>query len=319
LDWRQLERWRIPEARVPPGTTLLFRSVAAPNGDARYLGMGLLVFAGQLALIIGLVVERAWRRRAEREARQTRESLAHLTRVSAMGELAASLAHELNQPLTGILGNARAAGHLLSRGDLPVPLLKDIIRDIVEDDKRAADVIGRIRELSRKRATERVPLDVNDVIRDAIKLVNSNSIIRNVSVGLNLTPNAIVVEGDRIQLQQVVLNLLLNGLEAAATSGVGPHTVVVSTSLSDRHTAHIVVRDSGGGLPPGIENRVFDPFFTTKEAGMGMGLSIARSIVESHRGRIWASNSPDRGAEFHFTLPRLAAGASRLWIARPSA
>jgi signal transduction histidine kinase len=236
-----------------------------------------------------------------------------------MGELAASIAHELNQPLTGILANARAAGHLLSRDDVPVVQLREIVRDIVEDDKRAATMIGKMRDLARKQPTERSPVDVNDLVRDVTRLLASDSIIRRVMVTLNLSPMAVVVEGDHTQLQQVVLNLLLNSLESASMSVDGPHVVVLGTHLSDRRMAHVLVRDSGGGLPTGAESRVFEPFFTTKPSGMGMGLSIARSIVESHGGRIWAADAPERGAEFHFTLPRLETRAPRVWVTRQSA
>ena len=319
LDWRQLEKWQIAASRVPAGSTLLFRPQSLFLDHPRGVIIGALVFTGQLALIVGLLVERASRRRAEREVQHARENLAHLTRVSAVGELAASLAHELNQPLTGILGNARAAGHLLARGDAQPWQLKEIIQDIVEDDKRAAEVIGRMRDLVKKRTTERLPLDVHDVVRGVSQLVASDSIIRKVAVGLNLTPGAQVVEGDRVQLQQVLLNLVLNGIEATATAHWQPRTVLIATTLSDRSTVHVMVRDNGTGLAPGSERQIFDPFFTTKQSGMGMGLSIARSIVESHGGRIWAMNANEHGAEFHFTLPRLEAHTRRTWATRRSA
>jgi signal transduction histidine kinase len=319
LDWRQLERWGIPASRVPSGSIVLNRPQSLLQDHPRWFIVGALVFVGQLGLIVGLLVERASRRRAEREVQRARENLAHLTRVSAVGELAASLAHELNQPLTGILGNARAAGHLLARGDAQPWQLKEIIRDIVEDDKRAAEVIGRMRDLVRKRTTERLPLDVHDVIRGVTQLVASDSIIRKVSVGMDLAVGALVVQGDRVQLQQVLLNLVLNGIEATASSQRHPRSVVIVTTLSDRNMVHVMVRDNGSGLVPGTERQIFDPFFTTKQSGMGMGLSIARSIVESHGGRIWATNSSERGAEFHFTLPRLAAHSTRSWAIRQSA
>ncbi len=319
LDSRQLQKWQISASRVPSGTIVLFSPRSLFNEHPRWFILGALVFTGQLALIVGLLVERSSRRRAEREVKRARENLAHLTRVSAVGELAASLAHELNQPLTGILGNARAAGHLLARGDAQPWQLKEIIQDIVEDDKRAADVIARMRDLVKKRTTERLPVDVHDVVRGVSQLVASDSIIRKVSVGLNLAPGTLVVEGDRVQLQQVLLNLVLNGIEATATAHWQPRTVLIATTLSDRSTVHVMVRDNGAGLVPGTERQIFDPFFTTKQSGMGMGLSIARSIVESHGGRIWAMNSSERGAEFHFTLPRLAAHTGRSWAIRRSA
>jgi two-component system sensor kinase FixL len=285
---------------------VLFRQPSFFELYRKYVVGGLFVFTAQLALIVVLIVERVWRRRAEREAQRTHEHLAHLTRVSAMGELAASLAHELNQPLTAILSNAQAARHLLATNDPPLPELKDILQDIVDDDNRAGAVINRMRELVNKHATEHALVDINDVVQVTTKLVASDSIVREVSIGLELAPDIPMVEGDRVQLQQVLLNLLLNSLDATSRSDRFPHKVVIRTDSSDRHLVHVAVRDNGPGLPAETEQRIFEPFFTTKGSGMGMGLSIARSIVESHGGRIWAT-SDVCGAEFHFVLPRAAA------------
>jgi signal transduction histidine kinase len=307
LDWHQLERWHISESRVPAAALVLFREQSFFELYRRYVVGGLIVFAAQLVLIVGLLAERAWRRRAEAEARRTRDNLAHLTRVSAMGELAASLAHELNQPLTGILCNARAATHLLASDNPQLPELKEILQDIVSEDKRASDIISRMRDLVSKRASERTPVDVNEIVLSMTNLVTGDSRVRQVSLGLDLAADPLMIEGDRVQIQQVVLNLLLNAIEAASSSDHLPHEVVIKTDASDRHSVHVIVRDNGIGLPEGPENQVFEPFYTTKASGMGMGLSIARSIVESHAGTIWATNHNGRGAEFHVTLPRLEA------------
>jgi two-component system sensor kinase FixL len=275
-----------------------------------YVAGGLIVIGAQLALIVGLLVQRVWRREAEADARRAREHLAHLTRVSAMGELAASLAHELNQPLTGILANAQAAQRLLTTDPRARPELKLILQDIVDDDKRAAEVISRMREMVSKQTPERTDVDVNKVIHTVTKLVASDSIIRQVSMDLQLAPDPLIVDADRVQLEQVFLNLLLNALEATSVSSRVPHSVVISTDASDRHSVHVIVRDNGSGVPAGAEWEVFEPFYTTKGSGMGMGLSIARSIIESHGGNIWAATALERGAEFHFTLPRTASAAS---------
>lgn len=277
-----------------------------------YIVAGVAVLLAQTILIVGLLAERAWRRRAEREAQRTREDLAHLTRVSAMGELAASLAHELNQPLTGILCNARAAMHLLAAGNPPLSEVRQILQDIVDDDKRASEVIGRIRDLVKKRETDRAEVDVNEVVHSMVKLVTGDSIMCQVSLGTELAPARLIVEGDRVQLQQVVLNLLLNAIEATSASDRFPREIVIGTVAADRDLVHVSVRDNGAGLRVGTEARVFEPFFTTKESGMGMGLSIARSIVESHGGAIWAEPGAGHGALFHFTLPRLAAASWRV-------
>jgi signal transduction histidine kinase len=310
LDWRQLRRWNIPQSRIPAESLVLFRRPSFFELYRWYVLGGLLVFAIQLALIVGLLLQRRRRRLAEGEARRMREELAHLTRVSAMGELTASLAHELNQPLTSILCNAKAATHLLSADGQGRPELKTILQDIVDDDKRAGEVIRRIRELVRKHEPECVPLNVNDVVHNVTKLVTSDSIIRQVSIYLDLAPDDLMVEGDRVQIQQVVLNLLLNALDATTLSSHVPRRVVIGTTMSDRHSVRVVVRDNGLGLRAGSESQVFEPFYTTKGSGMGMGLSIARSIVESHGGKIWAMGDVEHGAEFHVSLPRLEMVAS---------
>lgn len=310
VDWQQLTRWNLPESRVPQDATVMFRPQSFFETYRRYVIGGLIIFIAQLTLIVGLLAQRAWRRHAEADARRTREHLAHMTRVSAMGELAASLAHELNQPLTAIRANAQAARRLLIAGGSPPGELRDILQDIVDDNKRAAEVISRMREMVTKRTPERKHVDLNEVVIAVTKMVASDSIIRQVFIDLDLAPDELIVEADRVQLEQVVLNLLLNALDAASMSNRVPHKVVIVTSLSDRNTAHAIVRDNGPGLKAGSEWQVFEPFYTTKGSGMGMGLSIARSIIEAHGGTIWAATDVKQGAEFHMTLPRAVVTAS---------
>jgi two-component system, LuxR family, sensor kinase FixL len=242
------------------------------------------------------------RKRAELEAQRSRQELAHFTRVSTMGELTASLAHELNQPLTGILTNAQAARRLLEKTRPDLEELRAILQDIIEDDRRAADVIQRLRELLRKGESEVSRLDLNALIRDVLKLLGSDTVIRNVSIALDLESGATVVSGDRVQLEQVLLNLLLNAMEAMSERLGGDRTVVVRTRSTDATCVQASVEDGGPGLRPGTHETVFEPFYTTKSSGMGMGLAIARSIIEAHGGTIWAENS-SRGATFHFRLP----------------
>jgi signal transduction histidine kinase len=247
------------------------------------------------------------RKRVEMDAQRSRQELSHFTRVSTMGELAASLAHELSQPLTGILTNAQAARRFLESSGAPdLDELRSILSDIVEDDRRASEVIQRLRELLRKGEPAFAPLDFHRLIRDVVRLVSSDAIIRNVSLTLDLGPGAPTVRGDRVQLQQVVLNLLINGLEAVAECAGDDRSVVVRTRDTDVQTVHVSVEDGGPGLRAGTEALVFEPFYTTKPAGMGMGLAIARSIVEAHGGLIWAANNPLRGAAFHVALPLVA-------------
>jgi two-component system sensor kinase FixL len=226
-----------------------------------------------------------------------------------MGELAASMAHELSQPLTGILTNAQAARRFLDTTAPDLDELRSILSDIVEDDRRASEVIQRLRELLRKGEPAFTTLDLHRLIRDIAKLVSSDAIIRNVSLTLDLGPGSPAVRGDRVQLQQVVLNLLVNGMDAMAEVG-GERGLVVRTRDTAVQTVHVSVEDTGPGLRPGTETLVFEPFYTTKPAGMGMGLAIARSIIEAHGGLIWASNNPIRGAAFHVALPLAVEHAS---------
>jgi signal transduction histidine kinase/integral membrane sensor domain MASE1 len=241
------------------------------------------------------------RRRAELEAQRTRHELAHFARVATMGELTASLAHELNQPLTAILANAQAARRFL---DVPSPDLDElraIVSDIVDDDRRAGQIIHRLRDMLVKRAVEFSPLDLNALIEEVVKLLGSDLVIHQVSVTTDLEPALPLVVGDRVQLQQVVLNLLLNAIDAMAGNEAADRIIVVRTERLEG--VHVTVHDSGHGLDPGSHALVFQPFYTTKAGGMGMGLPVSRSIVEAHGGVMWVTDNASRGVTFHFALP----------------
>ena len=242
------------------------------------------------------------RRAAEQEMQRHRAELAHVTRLSTMGELAASLAHELNQPLTAILSNVQAAQRFLGASPPNLPEVREILSDVVQDDKRASEVIQRLRALVRKDAPAFVALDVGDVLRDVVRMVHSDAILRNSRVSLEIATGLPAVRGDRIQLQQVALNLLLNAFEAMKDCSTTRRQVVVRVDRDGASSVRIAVRDSGVGLG---ENAVeiFQPFYTTKPTGLGMGLSISRSIIEGHGGQLRAENNPDQGATFWVTLP----------------
>jgi two-component system, LuxR family, sensor kinase FixL len=243
------------------------------------------------------------RKQGELETQRLRQELTHISRVSAMGELSASLAHELNQPLTAILSNAQAAQNLLAGDVIDLEAVREILCDIVADDKRAAAVIRRLRTLLRKGDLEFVLLDVNEIVGEVAWLVRNDALIRNVSITLDLAPDLPGVLGDRVQLQQVVLNLVLNGLEALRPPWAGARALVIRTARNGATTVTVGVQDSGTGIDEKDTDRIFQPFYTTKADGLGMGLAIARTIVDAHGGRLAAVNNAHGGATVHFTLP----------------
>jgi PAS domain S-box-containing protein len=242
------------------------------------------------------------RTRAELEGQQLQQELSHVARVMMMGELTSSLAHELNQPLTAILSNAQTAERMLAAGKPDLDELREILNDIVADDERAGGIIGRLRALLRKEQPELMPVDPNSLVVEVAGLVRSDTIIRNVPLTLDLGPDLPQVRGDRVQLQQVVLNLILNAIDAMKGSTGSDRRLVVRTESGDR-VVRVAVRDSGAGIPADQLERIFEPFFTTKAEGLGMGLAIARSIVRSHGGRLWAENNAGGGATFTLALP----------------
>jgi signal transduction histidine kinase/ABC-type uncharacterized transport system substrate-binding protein len=257
----------------------------------------------RLQLLAGIFSNGLIRMRGEHEVQRLRRDLTHVGRVATMGELTASLAHELNQPLTAILSNAQAAQLLLANGGPDAAELGEILSDIVEDDKRAGEVIRRLRALLKKGELEHMRLDLNEVIQEVVRLVHSDAIIRNVSIALDTDPAMPAVAGDRVQLQQVILNLIMNGLEAMRRPTRGDRRLLIRTQKPDVGAIRVSVRDSGSGIHEDDLSRIFEPFYTTKPDGMGMGLSIARSIIEMHGGHLWAENIPAGGAIFSFTLP----------------
>ena len=254
------------------------------------------------------LVQSIWRdvtssKQAEEKLLLQREELTHVTRVATLGELAASLAHEINQPLTAILSNAQAAQRFLNRDNPDLEEVRDILADIISDDKRAGDVIRQLRSLFRKEALDLTSLDINSVIEQVITLVKSEAIIRNVSVEIRLDRSLPPVPGDRVHLQQLILNSILNASEALADSEVSSRKVIISTGTEDGKDVKVGIRDYGRGIDEENLDQIFKPFYTTKAEGLGMGLSINRSIIEAHGGRAWAENNPAGGAAFYYTIP----------------
>jgi len=240
--------------------------------------------------------------RAEIEAVQSRQALAHVGRVSTIGELTASLAHQLSQPLTGILSNAQAARRLLDRMPPDYTELRAATSDIVEDARRAGEVVQKLRELLRRGELKMIPIDVSAVLRDIVHLITSDAIIRRITLALEIDNHPLMVLGDRVQLQQVLLNLIVNALEAI-DEHADQRIVRVYCQRTIEQRIRIMVSDSGAGLPAGSEDLVFDPFYTTKPDGMGIGLSVSRSIVESHHGRLWVVPNDGPGVTFAFSIP----------------
>jgi two-component system, LuxR family, sensor kinase FixL len=231
-----------------------------------------------------------------------RADLAHVARVSTMGELAASVAHELNQPLGAILANAEAGELFLQQDPPALDDLRAILADIRKDDERAGEVIRRMRTLLRKHALERQPLDINSLVEDVLQLVSGDAALRGIALTAALVPVLPKVAGDRVHLQQVLLNLIINGMDAMADQPRERRRISVRTCLGTDGRVELAVIDSGHGIEPDKLPRLFDPFYTTKANGMGMGLSIARTIIEAHKGKIWAENNPGGGAVFRIAL-----------------
>jgi PAS domain S-box-containing protein len=256
---------------------------------------------GTLALTT--IVDITERKHVESELHWIRQELAHLTRVATVGELTASVAHELNQPLGAILSNAEAAEMFLAAEPPALDEVRNILADIRKDDERAGEVIQRMRRLLRKQELAPKSIDINEALEEVIKLLNFDASARKVAVKFERTPDLPLVSCDPVHLQQVVLNLVLNGMDAMAQLPKEKRQVVVRSGLGDNGAVKIAVADSGPGIPADSLPKLFEPFFTTKKEGMGIGLSIARTIVQAHHGRIWAENNPGAGATFYFTMP----------------
>jgi hypothetical protein len=243
------------------------------------------------------------RERGEQEAGRLRREFIRMDRMTRMGELTAAIAHELNQPLTAILSNAQAALRFMDHADPDPDQLREILKDIVEDDRRAGNVIRSLRSLVKRGTAREEPVDLNGVIQEVLALVHSDAVARKVDLRSRLAEDLPRLLGDKALLQQVLLNLLMNAVEAVTEQAAGARAVTVGTERGAAGTLRLYVRDTGPGLPPDKMERVFEPFFTTRQGGLGMGLAITASIVARHRGRIWAENNPAGGATFFVELP----------------
>ena len=316
FDWRQLHRWGLEERALPAGSVVEFRNPSVWDLYRWYIVGGVVLFLLQSALVVGLLANRAElrraetareeseqrRRRAEVEAQRQRDELAHALRVTTLGELTASFAHELNQPLTAIAANAQAARRLLIAGRLD-PDVREAIDDLAADAVRAGETVRRLQALFRKQPAGRAPLDVNALIDDVLHLLATDIRRRNIAVHFARGERLPAVLGDGVQLRQVLINLLVNAAEAIAAAGEGPREIRIETRRRDAGHVAVAIRDSGLGAKESDLERMFEHFVTTKPHGLGMGLAISRSIVEAHGGRIWADRNEERGITLHIHLP----------------
>ena len=314
FDWRQMQRWGISESSLPPGSTIAFREPTVWQRYSWLVASVIAVILLQAGLISALLREHRRRQLAEVQSRQRMAELAHVNRFSTAGELTASIAHEINQPLGSILANAETAEAILKSqspdiAELPdIIELKDIVNDILRDDRRATDVIQRMRALLKKAPFEQKQFDLNEVVQETIRFFSSLAVGRKFELVSVITPEALPILGDRIQLQQVILNLVMNGIEAMRDTPSENRIISIRTSRVENF-AQLSVSDRGSGIPEDKLKEVFEPFFTSKAEGMGMGLSIARTIIEAHNGVISAKNRDHGGASFRIRLPLCTDGA----------
>ena len=309
-DARALERWSLEERRLPSDCEIRFKDVPIWRRYWWQIGLTLAIVAGQAMLIVALFSQRRRRRLAEQAELAQRAELGRASRLAVAGELTGAIAHEINQPLGAILANADAGDLMLDSGTDRREELRAILADIRRDDLRASDVIRRLRDLLGKHIVERKELDLNNVVSDLESIMRAEAQRRGVVLEIRRAPETLAIMGDPVQIQQVLLNLVLNAMDAVADESEARRTVVVSVAKGETG-AVLAVRDRGHGIPPEQRTKLFESFFSTKRSGMGLGLSITRTIVEAHGGRIWVESGPGEGAVFQAEWPLAGAnGAS---------
>ncbi|MEY9772922.1 sensor histidine kinase [Sinorhizobium fredii] len=304
-DARQLERWSLSEADLPAGAILSFKERSLWE-DYRTEIMAVSVFVlAQSLVIVSLVLERRRRAAAESQARRRLLEVVHLNQSATAGALSASIAHELNQPLGAIRINAETAAVLLESKEPDLTLIQQVLADIRDDDQRASEIIARMRGLLKKRGEiDWQEFDLNEVIQSAIQILHTEAERRSVIVSTVATEQALPVRADRVHLQQVILNLATNAMDAMLQASTGERRLIFQTAVNEtRENVELSISDTGSGIPRDKLGSIFDAFYTTKPAGTGLGLSIARVIIEIYGGRIWADNRPEGGAVFRFVLP----------------
>jgi signal transduction histidine kinase len=300
FDWRQMQRWEITESHLPPGSAIYFREPPVWEKYSWQIALTTAIIFLQGASIAALLREHRRRQFAEVQSKQRMTELARVVRFSTAGELTASIAHEINQPLGSILTNTETVQMILKAPNPDINEVNEILGDILRDDRRATEVIRRMRSLLKKAPFELKHFDLNDLVRETVELVHT--VGRKVELDSVITGDGLPIRGDRIQLQQVVLNLVTNGIDAMKDTPDKNRIITIRTSRVEDF-AQLSVSDRGHGIPEDKLKEVFEPFYTSKAEGMGMGLSIARTIVEAHNGQLSAKNRDHGGATFRIRLP----------------
>jgi len=275
---------------------------STPQETAREMQLFLSAVAVPMLLLAVVLHDRA---RVELDAREQRLQLTHLSRVAMLGELSGGIAHELNQPLTAILSNAQAAQHLIANKSADPEILVEILRDIIAADQRAGEVIRRLRTLFKRGETQFQPLDVNELVHEVLGIVHGDLVTRSVEIVPELAATLTRIHGDRVELEQVMLNLVINACDAMAGIAPEQRRLTVRTRKVDVEDGAVQISfsDCGPGFTPDQYVKLFEPFYTTKPRGLGLGLSISRAIIRAHHGRLWGSSTPGKGASFHMVLP----------------
>jgi signal transduction histidine kinase len=303
FDWREMQRWGISENSLPPGSEIRFRNPTAWEQYRAYVLAFIVAILVQSALISWLLYEHWRRQRAEVLARNTMSELTHVNRVATVGQLSASIAHEIRQPLAGILANAQAALRWLEKAN--VEEVREGLNGIVSDGHRASDIVTNLRAMFKSDVQEKTLVDINKLVLSVLALARIDLQKHEIDLQTQLDDRIPEVLGNQVQLQQVVLNLVMNAIEAM--SSLKTRVLRIKTELSQSNKVHLSIEDTGTGIKPSDVARVFKPMFTTKARGMGMGLSICQSIIENHDGRIWVSPGANGGSIFQFELPTTAA------------
>jgi hypothetical protein len=279
-------------------------------GEIRSPGQRDLLLIERATHLAQIAIERD---RTQESLRKAQASLAHATRVTMMGELTASIAHEVNQPLAAVVNNANACISLLPDGAANLEEVREALAEIIDDADRASSVIARVRQLAKRAPVEKSLLDLGDVVQDVLALARYESAARGITIRTNLPGDLPAIAGDRVQLQQVLLNLVINGMDAMNTVEESKRVLMIRAHRETKEgllVTLVSVRDAGAGFKPGETGRLFEAFYTTKPQGMGMGLAISRSIIEAHGGRLWAEPNQGPGATFLFSLPAAGNAAS---------